>query len=236
MRLPIIIISAVIFLFSFLSGCSGTSSELGEDVTLAVGQTAMIEGGKLNIKFIEVKEDSRCPRNVTCIWQGQAVYSLQIKTRDGAANDLEITEPGLIEGFIEVISGDYKIYTHLTPYPEKAGEIAKDEYRLVLAGYALKTPVDTKADVTGFITNVQMIAEKDIVGRISVESHADKIVDKYVITVNRKTGLFQQEGDRFKNITFNQLENQQWIKLWFAGPVMESYPMQATARQIVITE
>jgi hypothetical protein len=196
----------------------------------------VITEGKLNIKFMQVTEDSRCPSSVTCIWQGQATSSLQITTPDGYVNNLNATEPGLNDSFSQVVFQGYTLYFHLKPYPEKAGEISQGEYRLALICTSVQTPIDTEADVTGFITSIQAIAENDIIGRISVESHADKIVDKYVITVTRDTGLFREAGGELQGITFNALEDQQWVKLWFEGPVMESFPMQATASQIVIFE
>jgi len=37
-------------------------------------------------------------------------------------------------------------------------------------------------------------------------------------------------------VSFEALEAGQQVQLWFTGPVMESYPAQARARQIVITD
>jgi hypothetical protein len=239
MKLTVIIASAVILLSLFLSGCAGPSglkAVSGEEVALEVGQRVVIDGGKLNIQFVKVLEDSRCPRNVTCIWQGQAVCSLQITLPDGSINDLNVTEPGLTYTFSQAFFRDYLIYFHLKPYPENAAGIAEDEYRLALEAVFLKAPVNTEPDVTGFITSVEETGGNDIVGRISVESDADKLVAKYIVTVTRDTGLFRATGEERQSVTFNSLEDQQQVELWFAGPVMESYPMQATASQIVIIE
>jgi hypothetical protein len=241
MKTLTIIIGAVLLISTFLLGCSTIpqsdyKAKLGQEVSLKVGQSVLIEGKNLHIKFTDVEEDSRCPRNVTCVWQGQAVSSLVITEPDGSIYDLKLIEPGLQDGFSETIFGDVNIFFHLIPYPLNPGEISRDEYRLVLSCHELETPASTEPDVTGFITNIETIATKDIVGRISVESHADKIVDKYVITVNRDTGIYLQQGEMLYNVTFDYLENQQWIKLWIDGPIMESFPMQATAGQIVIAE
>lgn|GEM_PF-447493 len=241
MKILIAIVSSALLLSTLIAGCSTTphsdiKAEPGQEVSLKVGQSVLIERINLHIAFTGVEEDSRCPRNVTCVWQGQAASSLVITESDGSVADLKLIEPGLQEGYSEMIFNDYIIYFHLTPYPEAPGEIARDDYRLLLACYPLTTPLGTEPDVTGFITNVESMATKDVVGRISVESHADKIVDKYVITVKRGTGIFLQQGEMRQNVTFDYLENQQRIKLWIDGPVMESFPMQATAGQIVISE
>jgi hypothetical protein len=97
-------------------------------------------------------------------------------------------------------------------------------------------PIETEADFIGFITEIHPGQEGDIPGRISVESHADKIVTKYTITIKDETLIFQQDGDNLRNVTFAALETKQWVEIWFSGPVMESWPMQAIAQQVVIIE
>ncbi len=240
MKTLMVIVGGILLISTFLLGCSTTPSGLkagfGQEVSLKLEQSVVIEGGELNIRFVEVTEDSRCPRNVTCVWQGQAVSLVQITESGGSVNDLELIEPGLQDAFSGMIFGNYRIFFHLNPYPENPGEIPLEKYRLALACYSLKTPDNTEPDFTGFITNIESIDKKEITGRISVESHADKIVDKYVITVNRDTGIFLQQGEKLNSVTFDYLEAQQWVKLWFDGPVMESFPMQATAGQIVVIE
>lgn len=108
---------------------------------------------------------------------------------------------------------------------------------MVFAGCTPATkPIETEADFIGFITEIHPVQERGISGRISVESHADKIVTKYTITIENETLIFEQDGDDLRNATFAALENKQWVQIWFSGPVMESWPMQATAQQVVIIE
>jgi len=90
-------------------------------------------------------------------------------------------------------------------------------------------PLQTEPDFLGFITEIQP-------DRITVESHADKIVDRYVVTINNETAIFQQEGENLRHVSVAAFETKQWVRIWFSGPVMESWPKQATARQIVINE
>jgi hypothetical protein len=97
-------------------------------------------------------------------------------------------------------------------------------------------PIETEADFIGFITEIHPSQEDGISGRISVESHADKIVTKYTITIKDETPIFQQAGGNLRNVTFAALETKQWVEIWFSGPVLESWPMQATAQQVVILE
>jgi len=95
-------------------------------------------------------------------------------------------------------------------------------------------PIETEADFIGFITGIHPTEEGDTLGQISVESHADKIVNKYIITIKDETLIFRQDGDNLHKVAFKVLENKQWVEIWFTGPIMESFPMQGTATQIVI--
>jgi hypothetical protein len=97
-------------------------------------------------------------------------------------------------------------------------------------------PMETEADFIGFITEVRPNGESGVLGQISVESHADKVVSKYVITIKDETLIFRQNGNNLRRVAFNTLGNKQWVKIWFAGPVMESFPVQGTAGQVVIME
>lgn len=101
---------------------------------------------------------------------------------------------------------------------------------VVAAGCAsAPEPLQTEPDFIGFITGIQS-------GQITVESHADKIVDRYVVTINDGTAIFEQEGENLRYVSAAAFETKQWVQIWFSGPVMESWPKQATARQIVIKE
>ena len=97
-------------------------------------------------------------------------------------------------------------------------------------------PLTTEPDFYGFITEVRGVDNNDVVGTIAVESHADKIVDKYVITIKDTTSLFRQDGEDYYEISFDNLAVKQWLKIWCDGPVMESWPMQARALQVIVTQ
>lgn len=97
-------------------------------------------------------------------------------------------------------------------------------------------PLETEADFLGFITEIHPDRKGDILGQISVESHADKIVSKYIVTIIDETLIFRQDGDNLRQADFKAFENKQWVKIWFAGPVLESFPVQATAGQVVVEQ
>jgi len=97
-------------------------------------------------------------------------------------------------------------------------------------------PIETEPNFIGFITEIHPSQERGISGQISVESHADKIVTKYIITIEDETLIFKQDGDNLRKAAFAALETKQWLQIWFSGPVLESWPMQGTAKQVVIID
>jgi hypothetical protein len=101
---------------------------------------------------------------------------------------------------------------------------------------SMAKPLETEADLIGFITEIRPNREGDILGQISVESHADKIVSKYTITITDETLIFRQDGDNLLQADFKAFENKQWVRIWFTGPVLESFPVQGTAGQVVIEQ
>jgi hypothetical protein len=55
---------------------------IGDEISLKPGESAYITSEKLLIGFVNVTEDSRCPKDVQCIWQGRIVALFSVK-RDG---------------------------------------------------------------------------------------------------------------------------------------------------------
>jgi hypothetical protein len=67
-----------------------------------------------------------------------------------------------------------------------------------------------------------------------VESHADKLIRKYMVTIKDETLIFKQDGGNRRQVDFKALETRQQVQIWFSGPILESFPVQGTAQQIVI--
>lgn len=56
------------------------------DIRLALGGTTTVEGGALEIAFVELVSDSRCARGETCVWEGDAVIRLAVRSGADAAS------------------------------------------------------------------------------------------------------------------------------------------------------
>ncbi len=117
-----------------LAGCVSTAdvkARLGEEFSLHIGQSVAITGEDLEIRFLEVSEDSRCPKDVTCIWEGRVVVVVEI-TSGNSPRQLELIQPGLTEEPAEETHQEYQLTFKVEPYPEEAKELAADDYTLVL--------------------------------------------------------------------------------------------------------
>jgi hypothetical protein len=126
----------VFSIFLIASGCSQPgqiTANLGQDVSIAVGQTVSLNGNdeSLKIKFTEVVSDSRCATGVECIWQGEVSCRLEITYRN-VTNTKIITQPGLTSGPTSAEFNGYNLKFQVQPYPEAGKEIKNSEYRLQL--------------------------------------------------------------------------------------------------------
>jgi hypothetical protein len=94
--------------------------------SLPIGKTAAINGSGTRLTFRLVREDSRCPTDVTCIWAGDAKIDVTI-SRNGSSDDtrvLSLTPPNN-----EATLGDLQIrFVGLTPVPRQADGNAPRAY------------------------------------------------------------------------------------------------------------
>ncbi len=126
---------AFVAVFLLLGGCVVTPGkvevDLGQEFSLAIGQSAIISGENLEIKFKEVVEDSRCPEGATCVWAGRVSVIVEI-TENGAPYQMVLTHPGLTDEDAGETYKEYRLTFKVEPYPELGKEIATNEYRLLL--------------------------------------------------------------------------------------------------------
>jgi Protein of unknown function (DUF3221) len=126
---------------------------------------------------------------------------------------------------------------------------------LVLSGCADPKPGTTasgeeprlpsaEADIQGIVTEVGRVPQEanggggvgERVGVVLVEENPDEETgsQKDSVTVTKATKLFERRGRDLTRIRFDDLKAGQRARAWYAGPVAESCPRQATARVIVV--
>ena len=103
---------------------TGDPSPSARTLSVGVGETASVPGSDVTITFRSVTEDSRCPLDVTCVWEGNGRVALTLSSADGSEDaELNTTvQPRRID-----FAGMRVVLASLAPYP--AGEpIDPDDY------------------------------------------------------------------------------------------------------------
>ncbi len=123
---------AVLLLFSLslllANACEDAATfPLGESFTMSPQQELVNKSADMTIKWLKVSEDSRCPKNTNCVWEGQAKVDLLING-DPVTLILRSGKPEKAQALV----GEY-IFTaeSLNPYPQ-GDKIDPVDYRLQL--------------------------------------------------------------------------------------------------------
>jgi hypothetical protein len=91
-----------------------------------VGEQVSIKEAGLKISFSLVKEDSRCPKGVNCIWAGNGKILLKVSKGRGQAASVELNT-GIEPQHHRFQDYDIKL-VGLDPYPEQDVTIKRGQY------------------------------------------------------------------------------------------------------------
>ena len=96
------------------------------------------------------------------------------------------------------------------------------------------TMVD-KADISGIISEIDSYGSSNIDGRILVElDEPNNTSDKFWVTIENTTPVYRFSATSNDLVAFSSLRTGQVVEVWFEGAVMESYPAQVKAKQVLI--
>ena len=133
--MKILVINLLILLATI--GCTSNKKAVNSEnkIKISLGESITIENYQL--KFVKVLEDSRCPKEVTCIWGGRARVLVEIteegkesiqkelifgQVLQGESNDLTLfaSEENTVKGYA------------LKPYPSTEVSSDEREYELLV--------------------------------------------------------------------------------------------------------
>lgn len=95
-------------------------------------------------------------------------------------------------------------------------------------------------DIRGYVSSVWGISADPrpggVLGSILVEGELeeDTRYDRASVTITDDTGIFTESGGELVRAGFGDLAAGQLVQATFTGPVAESYPVQATASEVII--
>jgi hypothetical protein len=101
-------------------------ARLNQEFTMKVGQDVAFRGEDLQIRFLSVVEDSRCPKGEQCITEGNGKIELQLKRSQKKQVTMELntssgTQTANYDGYEVKLVG-------LEPYPKMGGSIKPADY------------------------------------------------------------------------------------------------------------
>jgi len=125
----------------WMVGCGKTvtTPSLDEPFVLKPGQAATVQGAGLTVTFDAVEQDSRCPVDVACVWEGDATVKVSIVQPPREKQVFELHTAGSLSR--RVTYGDFELELRdLQPRPRSTAEISSDQYRGTLAVRRTGTP------------------------------------------------------------------------------------------------
>lgn len=120
-----------------VSDLAAAHPDLGEPFRLRVGEHVVVDAVDLDVRFLEVASDSRCPSNalILCVWEGDAAVVVET-SRIGADGRRHVLHTTLDPR--SVVLGTVRLaFDALDPYPEDVTAIPPGEYAATFVVEAL---------------------------------------------------------------------------------------------------
>lgn len=105
-------------------------AQLDKPFALKVGETAVLENETVQIVVTAVTDDSRCPKDVACVWEGEALVHVTIQETDKQPSDLQLNTnpPENSQTYLQ-----YQVLLEqLLPVPISGEQISQDQYEATI--------------------------------------------------------------------------------------------------------
>ncbi len=110
---------------------------------LRLNQTVS-EPNNIDVKFLNVTDDSRCPSDLTCIWQGKSTITVNvIKSGQNVGNYNLTSGLGDKNATAQISDGYFLQLTKIEPYPKSGTKISLSDYvaTFELSKYGILSPL-----------------------------------------------------------------------------------------------
>ncbi|NJD21039.1 MAG: hypothetical protein FIA95_17355 [Gemmatimonadetes bacterium] len=132
---PLLALALPVVLSSGCSESTGPGSDRQDilvpgvqEMTLRVGEEKAVGNSVLRLAFGQVLEDSRCPIDVVCVWQGNALVELGVRAGMGPTVPIRLNTT--LEPRSTVWSGVRISLLELQPAPRAAEPTKPDAYQV----------------------------------------------------------------------------------------------------------
>ncbi|MEK7257177.1 MAG: hypothetical protein AAB316_20655 [Bacteroidota bacterium] len=106
---------------------------VGGQITLMLGETVKVVPDNFTITFRSIPEDSRCPKGVTCFWEGRAVIGFAFeKYDDFFLRNLATPNSQMEPPTATVIFNRTVRLLEVAPYPQGERPIPPGMYRVTI--------------------------------------------------------------------------------------------------------
>ncbi|MBU2100602.1 hypothetical protein KKG83_02235 [Candidatus Micrarchaeota archaeon] len=111
------------------------NANLDDLFKLKKGQTAVIGEKDIEITFLDVLEDSRCPEDVVCVWEGQVKVELSVSEKENEPESFILTKKRDFDELGVKHFGGFTVeLVKVVPYPNTT--IEKGDYIITLIAIA----------------------------------------------------------------------------------------------------
>lgn len=106
---------------------SAPAATPGETSVVELGLDQTVSVGEVRLRWLDLN-DSRCPLGVNCIWEGQAVVTLEVWRNDEAPQRIELTLRSGSGSAEEAVAGYHLRLLNVQPYPREGVTPKRSEY------------------------------------------------------------------------------------------------------------
>jgi hypothetical protein len=106
---------------------------VGESFQMKIGERRSNEDAKVVLRLDGVTEDSRCPKNTNCVWEGQVKMKFTLMTADKSEKSFELNlrQDRPAEAMKALNGYTYKMNA-VEPYPVSGSKIAPEDYQVTM--------------------------------------------------------------------------------------------------------
>lgn len=120
-----IIIGTTIAYFMLQQPTEINFAEIDTEISLYIGESVIINDHGITLKFVDVLDDSRCPSDVVCVWEGTVSLMINIQYSNQDLGNFILNLTNLHKASF---MGYYVKFKALEPYPISTETIPKTSY------------------------------------------------------------------------------------------------------------